>query len=261
MQNENYITIQGWMINKLKLKGNELILYAIIYGFSQDGQTEYYGSLSYIQNSLQLSRPTVISLIKSLIQKNLIERTSESHYLVKKLYHQPVASKETLPVASKETLPNNNNTNNNRTRTKNMITYSCNLRLRDDEDFVKKEKKENIQNKSVSLVSALAPKKKVPPKKKVNEINRLLELFRPVNPTINRLFANKTERNALERLVREFGEKEVEVIISALETFVGVKFAPVITKPTHLENKFGELKAFVKRNQQNKTEQRHIIIE
>lgn len=31
---ENYITIQGWMRTELDLKGNELNLYAIIYGFT-----------------------------------------------------------------------------------------------------------------------------------------------------------------------------------------------------------------------------------
>ena len=35
IQNEKYITIQGWMVNELNLKGNSLIIYSIIYGFSQ----------------------------------------------------------------------------------------------------------------------------------------------------------------------------------------------------------------------------------
>ena len=34
---DNYIVIQTFMIRELKLKGNELILYALIHGFSQDG--------------------------------------------------------------------------------------------------------------------------------------------------------------------------------------------------------------------------------
>lgn len=111
MKNENYINIQGWMINELKLKGNELILFALIYGFSQDGQSNFYGSLSYLQEFLRVSRPTVIALLRKLSDKKLITKTEESHYMVvKKLYHP---SKETLPVASKETLLNNNNTTNN----------------------------------------------------------------------------------------------------------------------------------------------------
>ena len=35
MKNENYITIQGWMVNELKLTGNDLICYALIYGFTK----------------------------------------------------------------------------------------------------------------------------------------------------------------------------------------------------------------------------------
>ena len=35
MNADNYINIQGWMRTDLDLKGNELLVYAIIYGFSQ----------------------------------------------------------------------------------------------------------------------------------------------------------------------------------------------------------------------------------
>lgn len=44
----NYITIQGWMRTDLKLSGNELIVYAIIYGFSQNKQGEFTGSAQYL---------------------------------------------------------------------------------------------------------------------------------------------------------------------------------------------------------------------
>ena len=114
----SYINIQWWMIYNLWLSWNELLLYALIYWYTQDWKNEYHWSLTYIQNWLLLSRPTVISLLQKLQEKWLIVQTKESHYmaskesllLVKKLYYP---SKETLPVASKETLPNIYNTNNN----------------------------------------------------------------------------------------------------------------------------------------------------
>lgn len=37
LRNIEYLNIQGWMINKLKLSGNELILFALIYSYAQDG--------------------------------------------------------------------------------------------------------------------------------------------------------------------------------------------------------------------------------
>ena len=36
-----FVTIQSFMRSELGLKGNELIAYALIYGFSQDGASEF----------------------------------------------------------------------------------------------------------------------------------------------------------------------------------------------------------------------------
>ncbi|MBR0099443.1 MAG: helix-turn-helix domain-containing protein, partial [Treponema sp.] len=67
-----FINIQGFMIRELKLKGNELIVYALIHGFTQDGQSYFYGSIKYIMESTNLSKETVISVLQSLVKKNLI---------------------------------------------------------------------------------------------------------------------------------------------------------------------------------------------
>ena len=74
---EQYIVLQGWMISELKLKGNELIIYACIHGFSQlDGQV-FSGSLQYLADWTNSSRQTVINTIKSLIEKGLVEKTDK----------------------------------------------------------------------------------------------------------------------------------------------------------------------------------------
>ena len=44
VKDENYYQITGWMINRLGLKGAKLNIFAIIYGFSQDGESEFSGS-------------------------------------------------------------------------------------------------------------------------------------------------------------------------------------------------------------------------
>ncbi len=110
MHNENYINIQGWMINKLNLTGNELVLYAIIYGFSQDGQSEFYGSIRYIMKFMGVSSDTAQSNLKKLINKKLIKRTKESHYQVYQKLVQGVP--ETGTVGVPETGTNKYNTNN-----------------------------------------------------------------------------------------------------------------------------------------------------
>jgi hypothetical protein len=41
---ESFITIQGWMVTDLELTGKDLMVYAIIYGFSQNESGKFTGS-------------------------------------------------------------------------------------------------------------------------------------------------------------------------------------------------------------------------
>ena len=77
VKNENYIIIQGWMISELKLKGNELLVYAIIYGFSQDGESCFSGSRNYLAEWCNASLPTIDNALKSLCDKKLIIKNQE----------------------------------------------------------------------------------------------------------------------------------------------------------------------------------------
>ena len=78
MVKENtYITIQAFMVNELQLKGNELLIYAIIYGFSQDGEGEFTGSLQYLADWTQSTKQGVMKALQSLCKKQLILKNVE----------------------------------------------------------------------------------------------------------------------------------------------------------------------------------------
>ncbi len=68
----NYINIQGWMVTDLGLKGNDLFVYAIIYGFSQDGDSCYTGGLQYLADWTNSTKKGVSKNIKNLIDKGYI---------------------------------------------------------------------------------------------------------------------------------------------------------------------------------------------
>lgn len=75
INNQNYIVIQGFMINELGLKGNNLLVYAIIYGFSQTKNQRYTGGLKYLMDWINTkSKQTVINCLNSLIKQNLIDK-------------------------------------------------------------------------------------------------------------------------------------------------------------------------------------------
>lgn len=77
INNENYITIQGWMVNDLKLKGNALIVYATIYGFSQTADCKFTGSANYLANWCGCSRQTIMTTLNKLVADSLIIKTEE----------------------------------------------------------------------------------------------------------------------------------------------------------------------------------------
>lgn len=77
INNYNYYVVQGWMINELKLNGNELLVYAIIHSFSQGGNY-YTGTRQYIANFIGTkSLKTISNVLNSLITKELLEKKEE----------------------------------------------------------------------------------------------------------------------------------------------------------------------------------------
>ena len=125
---EQYIVLQGWMISDLNLKGNELIIYACIYGFSQAENQVFNGSLQYLADWTNSTRQTVINSLKSLIEKGYIEKTDKvingvkfCEYQSKKLTgvvkNFDGGSQKNGAGGSQKSLPNNiaiNNLSNNK---------------------------------------------------------------------------------------------------------------------------------------------------
>lgn len=71
------IFLEGWMSEKLNLKGNELITFALIHGFSQKEGHTYHGSAQYIADWTGTSKRTVFNILKSLVDKGYLKRTEE----------------------------------------------------------------------------------------------------------------------------------------------------------------------------------------
>jgi hypothetical protein len=76
IKDNNYISIQGWMINQLNLSGNDLTVYAIIYGFTQDGEHWFEGSRQYLADWCNSSRQGIDKNLNNLLSRNLIIKLS-----------------------------------------------------------------------------------------------------------------------------------------------------------------------------------------
>lgn len=67
-----HLTIESWMIDFFNLNGDELIVYAIIYGFSQDGKSMYMGSRDYLTKWCSGSLRTIQRILNKLVKDKLI---------------------------------------------------------------------------------------------------------------------------------------------------------------------------------------------
>ena len=155
MQSDNFVIIQGWMCNELKLKGNDLLVYALIYGFSQDGESEFSGGRKYIANTFNISLPTVDKALKNLVGLNLIEKISTEHNGVLFVtYKVSLGVVKNLYGGSKESLHNiySNNKDNGISKD---IPYDS------SEDFLNNfgkqaPKKPNLYQKCLAIIDSNA---------------------------------------------------------------------------------------------------------
>ena len=130
MKDCNYISIAGWMGNRLGLRGNDLICFAVIYGFSQDGESKFRGNLTYLTECMFCSRPTALLALDKLVALEYITKETVVVDGKKRCYYAaavgyedgeiisldgtgqeplPKTGKEPLPVTSKEPLPKKTN--------------------------------------------------------------------------------------------------------------------------------------------------------
>ena len=107
----NHIVIQGWMRTKLGLKGVELIIYAIIYGFTQEGETAFYGSRKYMAEASGSALPTVDRAIISLIEKGYIKKLERVNDGVSHCHYMVVLNDDNTPYQNDNTHINNKDNN------------------------------------------------------------------------------------------------------------------------------------------------------
>ena len=78
MQPNTYVVIQSWMITELNLANNDLLVYAIIYGFSQDNESYYEGNIQYLADWCNSTKRGIYKNLQNLIDLGLIEKIEKA---------------------------------------------------------------------------------------------------------------------------------------------------------------------------------------
>ena len=109
MKDNTYITIQSWMITELDLKGTELIVYATIFGFSQDGESRFKGSRQYLAEWCNGTTRSVQTALNSLVDRGLVQKFENTVNNVKLCEYVAIftPSEKISPPPSEKTSLNN----------------------------------------------------------------------------------------------------------------------------------------------------------
>lgn len=104
---QSYYTIQYWMINELGLKGLELNIYAIIYGFSRDHSGVFMGSRNYLATFTNSTKAGVDKALKGLLKKNLLEKKEYINRGIKYCIYVAKEVANSVSQGSQLSCPNN----------------------------------------------------------------------------------------------------------------------------------------------------------
>lgn len=156
----NYIVIQPWMFKNLKLSVNEALVFAIIYGFSQDNQSWYRGGSYYIEQTTPLTQRTAKTHLATLESLGVVEMQKETINGVVRNIYRVVPDVEELVIpdrtaSGKPTAdPGKNFTSENFSPVKKMSPDPCKIFPQTRENFSRKKSNRNLLGKSIYLRGA-----------------------------------------------------------------------------------------------------------
>lgn len=164
IKKENFFVIKGFMLSELNLKGNELLVYAIIYGFSQIENQYFTGSINYLSSWTGISsRTTVFKVLNSLIEKGLIIKEEEYKNNIKFCKYKAVIKNQNQIIDIENTL---GNTENELGVVQNMYEGSTEIEP-NNIDIIYKDNIDNLK-KNIKKKSTFASQKHLRFPKKIN---------------------------------------------------------------------------------------------
>jgi hypothetical protein len=226
----DFIQIPCQLLIDEALQPSDRILYGYIYW------------LQYLKNEkCTASNPTFASLMKidAGSVQNSLNRLEERGY-IERVYKDPArrVRLEIRALVAFKHVSSKNGTKRRVSSNDGTVSSNNDTQVSSNDD----------QNKSIINKNS---KEELATPQRCN-IQPLLELFKEVNPSWERLYSNKTERAALTRLVEKYGADTIGKWTQALPKIIAQPYAPQITTPYQLERKLGQLMSFLQRKKSEK---------
>ena len=223
IKNESYLTIQGWMVNELKLKGNELMVYAILYGFSQDGQGTYCGSQDYLAGWCNSTTRSVRKVLTSLLEKGLIEIKSTVVINGHK-HHEYAVVQEQSSTTHRNKVPLPQEQSSATTGTKflypqeqssynNIVVDNIVDNIVDNKETKKNSPKKKTKKEPFDIDKAL---KQIENEELKNTLLEFIEMRKSIKAPLTTEFAVKQLLKRLDKLSNGDEEKKIEILSQSI---------------------------------------------
>lgn len=224
-----YTTIIHQAREELGLSLNEYAVADIIYQLQNNPDSLHpgwcYASKETLGICVGVSKQAIHSILKKLYERGYLEKQEGTKHIRanSSWYNIVISTKSDINKYSKESLP----------IVKKVYSEGKETLLQDSKESLPNNNK--IYNNKYNILKETEVSE---------QINPLIKLFEPINPSYKTLFGNKTQRKALERLVLEHSYEKVEEMIKSLPEVIRRPYAPRITTPLQFEQKLGELIVF-----------------
>lgn len=226
LKNGCYLTIPYMFREKYNLSCNDMVIAGIIFGFSQDGDSAFTGSLSYLQAWTGLTKQGIIKILKKLIDAGIIIKETELRNGVRFCKYR-IGGEVTLPVVNssltvlnsvergiklsligggKLSLPNNididNIDNNKESKEKNAPTQT-----QKKKSSSAKQKKDMVLDSNNRLAAAADP---------ASRYGKFLLWMKQDTPYCYKNLTLPTEKQ-FEKLLNDYGGESVKDIVEEIE--------------------------------------------
>lgn len=199
LKDDNTFLMHGWIPKKLKLKGNELIIYSIIYSFSIKSSQGYFnGSTAYLQEWTNTSQRNVINCLKSLIKKNLIICIEDNSQIRK-----PNIYKANFDVLSNIFSTEKSSVVNSTTTEKNSVALLKKVQQTTEKSSVNNNIYKNKYKNSSSISTTTL--------KNNNKLEDVCNMYK--REISNNLPCSPLELDSLKKLVAKYGADKVKEAI------------------------------------------------
>lgn len=202
-----HIVIHDWMRTELNLKGNDLLVFAIIYGFSQDNESKFTGSLQYLADWCGATKQGIQKNLKNLLDAGLIEKHELTTNNIKMVGYTTQLYSMQLSCTN-NTYISNNILNTNTSNISNTSLTRCSVQGTSFLGSAKKESKPNLYTKCVGLINEFTDDEDVR-KLLVEFLNMTLDMHRESG----KQFYTNNFKGKLNQL-KEFPPKDWKDIIS-----------------------------------------------